>query len=80
MQPVAQLAITMPHTVWLWLQGIVSQLGRTQVTQAPLLLHWLPFGHVPQDTVPPQPLETEPHVRPVQALGLGVQQAFLLQV
>jgi hypothetical protein len=76
----AQLAITMPHTVWVWPQGIVSQPGRTQATQAPLLLHWSPFGQVPQETLVPHPFETEPHVRPVQALALGVQQAFLLQV
>jgi hypothetical protein len=69
----------MPQTVVLWPQGMVLQLGRSQDTQAPALLHWSPSRQVPQLMVPPHPSETEPQVRLPQAAAwvAGVQQLLL---
>jgi hypothetical protein len=57
---------------------MVRQSGSVHETQW-LAVHVLPAAQVPQLSVPPQPFDTVPHVRPLQAPVVGVQHALAWQ-
>jgi hypothetical protein len=52
-----------PQTVSEYPQGMSLQLGKVQASHWPLV-HSVPAEHVPQLTVPPQPLEAVPQINP----------------
>ncbi len=80
-QPDAQLVTVTPQTTTAWPHGMLAQSGSVQAT------HWLavqlsPVGHVPQETVPLQPLETFPQVKLPQACAgvFGAQHVLAVHV